>query len=110
MYLSPALNYHDGTSMASPVVAGIAALVRSYYPQLTADQVKEVIAKSVTHLNNDAMVNKPGYDSKEMVPFSTLASSAGVVNAFGAVKYAASMQPEKPKSLIKGNIQNNKSN
>ena len=33
--------YHDGTSMASPVVTGIAALIRSYYPQLSAEQVKE---------------------------------------------------------------------
>ncbi len=38
--------YHDGTSMASPVVTGIAALIRSYYPQLSAAQVKYAITKS----------------------------------------------------------------
>ncbi|HLF45297.1 MAG TPA: S8 family peptidase, partial [Chitinophagaceae bacterium] len=36
----------DGTSMASPVVAGVAALIRSYYPDLTAEQVKDVLMSS----------------------------------------------------------------
>src|SRR6202000_1647506 len=39
--------YFDGTSMACPVVAGLAALIREYYPKLTAVQVKDIILKSV---------------------------------------------------------------
>ena len=36
-----------GTSMAAPAVAGVAALIRSYYPQLSASQVKKIIMNSV---------------------------------------------------------------
>jgi subtilisin family serine protease len=35
-----------GTSMAAPAVAGMAALIRSLYPQLTAVQVKRIILDS----------------------------------------------------------------
>jgi subtilisin family serine protease len=40
-------DYFDGTSMACPVVAGLAALIREYYPRLTALQVKDIILQSV---------------------------------------------------------------
>ena len=39
-------DFQGGTSMAAPAVAGVAALIRSYYPQLTAAQVKQVILQS----------------------------------------------------------------
>src|SRR2546423_4967841 len=56
--------YHDGTSMASPVVTGIAALIRSYYPQLSAEQIKTAIVKSTKPYSEE--VNKPGdYNSTE---------------------------------------------
>jgi cell wall-associated protease len=38
--------FQGGTSMAAPAVAGLAALIRSYYPQLTAAQVKRIIMES----------------------------------------------------------------
>ncbi|MEJ2884728.1 S8 family peptidase [Pedobacter sp. GR22-6] len=76
---------HDGTSMASPVVAGIAALVREYYPALTASQVKEIIVKSVVKVNYK--VKKPGTD--DLVDFTDLCSSGGVVNAYDALVLAA---------------------
>ena len=41
----------DGTSMAAPVVSGLAALVWSYYPELSAVQLKEIIMQSVTKVN-----------------------------------------------------------
>ncbi len=45
--------------MASPVVAGVAALIRSYFPQLTAAQVKYALENSAAHLGT---VNKPLHD------------------------------------------------
>ncbi|MFN3757833.1 MAG: S8 family serine peptidase [Algoriphagus aquaeductus] len=39
-------DFQGGTSMAAPAVAGIAAMIRSYYPQLTAADVKKVIMES----------------------------------------------------------------
>jgi hypothetical protein len=78
----------QGTSMASPVVAGLAALIMSYYPQLSATEVKTVITKSAKPL--DAMVYKPNEMDEKTVQlnFSDLSSSGGVVNAVEAIRLA----------------------
>jgi subtilisin family serine protease len=76
----------SGTSMASPVVAGLAALIRSYYPKLTAVQVKEIILKSVTKVDHDVII--AGKKSKK-VPFADLCNTGGIVNAYEALKLAA---------------------
>jgi cell wall-associated protease len=81
----------SGTSMASPVTAGVAAVIRSYYPDLTAEQVKECLEKSVVKQNYK--VKKPG--SEDKVPFSTLSRTGGVVNVFEAVKLAGQMKGKK---------------
>ncbi len=74
----------DGTSMASPVVAGVAALVMAYYPELSASQVKEILMETVT--KPDQIVFKPG--TEDPVPFSSLSVSGGIVNAYEALKRA----------------------
>jgi len=81
----------DGTSMASPVVAGLAGLIRSYYPKLTAAQVKEIIVKSVVKVNHNVDYAKgEGPDApKVSVPFADLSISGGIVNAYNALKLAA---------------------
>jgi cell wall-associated protease len=81
----------SGTSMASPVTAGVAAVIRSYYPELTAEQVKECLEKSVVKQNYK--VKKPG--SEDKVPFSSLSRTGGVVNVFEAVKLAGQMKGKK---------------
>ena len=75
----------DGTSMASPSSAGVAALLMSYFPNLTAIEVKDILEKSTRKFDN-LKVQKPG--SKELVSFSELSSSGGLVNAYEAVKMA----------------------
>ncbi len=101
--------FHDGTSMASPVVTGIAALIRSYYPQLSAEQVKTAIEKSVKPFTGE--VNKPGdYNSTEQASMSELSKSGGFVNADAAVEFAATLKPdakEKTKDKNKSSLQNN---
>lgn len=93
---TPDNGYQDaqGTSMASPVVAGVAALVRAYYPDLTAVQVKDILMKSVVPVNQQVM--KPG--TKEMVPFSQLSVSGGVVNVYNALELAAKTKGKKSKN------------
>lgn len=76
---------NDGTSMAAPVVAGVAALVMAYYPELDATQVKNILMESVT-IPSTTDVVRPG--SEELVPFSTLSVSGGIVNAYEAIKLA----------------------
>jgi subtilisin family serine protease len=90
----------QGTSMASPVVAGLAAFILSYYPELTAQQVKMVIEKSVVKLPEQ--VKKPGSD--DMVNMSDLCTSGGIVNGYEAIKLASTLKPEgkkMPKSSLK---------
>lgn len=77
----------SGTSMASPVVAGLAGLIRSYYPKLTAVQVKDIILKSVVKVNQSVEV-KTETDTKT-IPFADLCVTGGIVNAYDALKLAA---------------------
>jgi subtilisin family serine protease len=76
----------SGTSMAAPVVTGVAALLLDYYPNLTAADLKAIIMTSVTKLS-DQVVVRPGED-KAMVRFGTLSVSGGIVNAYTALKLA----------------------
>jgi cell wall-associated protease len=80
---------YSGTSMASPVVAGIAALILEYYPDLTAEQVKYVIEHSVTKFPS-LIVKQPGSGNK--VLFSSLSVTGGVVNAYDALKLASTLK------------------
>lgn len=74
----------DGTSLASPVAAGVAGLLKSYFPKLTPTEIISIIKRSVTKIT--AQVNKPG--SGEKTEFSKLCISGGIVNAYEAVKLA----------------------
>ncbi len=77
----------SGTSMASPQVAGVAALLRSYFPQLTAKEVKHIIMKS--GVTFDHTVKQPNEDGETvMVPFSSLSRTGKLVNAYAAVRMA----------------------
>ncbi|MBI5916150.1 MAG: S8 family peptidase [Bacteroidetes bacterium] len=86
----------DGTSMASPVVAGVAAAIRSYYPDLSAEQVKDVLMSSTT-MSANARVKVPG-DEENMVPFTDLCVTGGVVNGFEAAKKAEKVKGKRKKA------------
>ena len=84
----------SGTSMAAPSTAGVAALIRSYYPKLSASQVKHIIMNSGTKIDFDVV--KPGtgprYGSKPtLVPFAELSVTGRVVNAYNALRMADQM-------------------
>ena len=81
----------SGTSMACPVVAGIAALIREYYPNLSAQQVKFIIESSVVKPNG--LVKNP--ETKEMVSLSDLSKTGGIVNAYEAIKLADRMETDR---------------
>ena len=75
----------SGTSMAAPVVSGVAALLLSYFPELTPEQIIEIIIKSGTTYNVN--VKLPGSINKK-VAFTSLSKSGKIINAFEAVKLA----------------------
>ena len=94
----------SGTSMAAPVVAGLGALILEYFPDLSAEQIKYVIEKSVAPTTEK--VKKPG--TTDMVNLSDISKSGGEVNAYNAVKLAATLKGERntraeklPKSKVK---------
>ncbi|POY39987.1 peptidase S8 [Flavobacterium alvei] len=78
----------QGTSMASPNVAGVAALIRSYYPKLTAKQVKHILMDSGVAITTDVIV---GGKPNDVRPFSTLSKSGKMVNAYNALLMADKM-------------------
>lgn len=78
----------SGTSMAAPTTAGVAALLMSYYPELTAVQVKEILMKSAIRYTQD--INKPG-TKDEKVKLSDLCVTGGIINAYEAVRLAEEM-------------------
>ncbi len=75
----------QGTSMAAPMVAGVAALLRSYFPDLKAEQVKEILLASATPMT--MTVVRPGGEDTE-VAFTSLSVTGGVVDALAAVRLA----------------------
>ena len=81
----------QGTSMASPVVAGVAAVLRSYYPALTAEQVKDIIMKSSVPVSGQVV--QPGSEDIR-VPFKML-SQSGLLNAYNALKLAEKTEGKK---------------
>ncbi len=75
----------QGTSMAAPQVAGVAALIRSYYPTLTAKQVKKIIMDSGIEYHGEVFL--PG-SKTEKVSFKDLSVSGKILNAYNALKMA----------------------
>lgn len=78
----------NGTSMAAPAVSGVAVLVRSYYPWLTASQVKHIIMDSGTKLYPELFI--PGSNNKTKF-INVLSVSGKMLNAFNALIMAEEM-------------------
>ncbi|MDQ3388910.1 MAG: S8 family serine peptidase, partial [Gemmatimonadota bacterium] len=77
---------NQGTSMAAPVVTGLAALILSYYPEFSAAEVRQVILDSASPHRTRSVV-RPGDDGGQ-VAFGELSTTGGVVNAYAALKLA----------------------
>jgi subtilisin family serine protease len=83
----------SGTSMAAPVVSGVAALLMAHFPTLTAADVKRILLETATR-RPDQLVIPPG--GGQPVRFGTLSATGGVVNAYEAVKAAQQATATRP--------------
>jgi len=93
----------NGTSMSTPVVSGIAALIRSNYPELSAVQVKQIIEASVSIPDTSLSNFKPG-TQKDPIPFQNLSKTGGIVNAYQSLTIAdqtKAFKKEPLKTVIK---------
>ena len=80
-----------GTSMAAPNVSGVAALIRSQYPSLTAPQVKKIIMDSGLPIKTKVVVGKTG----AVKSLSDISKSGRIVNAYNALIMASQMANSK---------------
>ncbi len=80
----------DGTSYASPMVAGTAALIKSYYPELTAGQIKAIILSSGTDYSALRVVVPHDSDTKKQKKekFRKLSVTGDVLNVYRALELA----------------------
>ncbi len=88
-------NMSNGTSLAAPVVSGVAALIMSYFPELSAREVKEIIMKSSVKFKKLKVLVPTKDVFKGVDYFSNLSVSGGVVNAERAVKLAIKISKKK---------------
>lgn len=83
-------DFMQGTSMAAPVVSGIGALLKSYFPTLTPEQIKTIIEKSAVVPADKTP--KPGTaETDGMVSLKDISKTGGIVNAYNSVKMAYDM-------------------
>jgi cell wall-associated protease len=80
----------DGTSMAAPVVSGLSALIWSYYPNLTAVQIKDIVIRSVAKVEQKIKYKNEKDEAKRGY-LTDISVSGGVVNAYNAIKMAAGL-------------------
>lgn len=81
-------DYLQGTSMAAPNVAGVAAMIRSYYPKLSAKQVKQVIMNSGLAVKTPVVL---GGDPSNQDQFGNISTSGRMVNMYNAFIMASKM-------------------
>lgn len=79
--------YFGGTSAAAPIVSGVAALIRSYYPELSAAEVKDIILQSGVSYTIEIEIEQEG-TPKKIIPFSECSKSGKIVNAYNALLMA----------------------
>ena len=78
--------FTQGTSISSPMVVGVAALVWSYFPELTALNVKNILLESAEDFGDQEVI-MPGSSNKKVM-FKDLSRTGGIVNAYNAILLA----------------------
>ncbi len=86
--------FQGGTSMAAPAVSGVAALIRSHYPKLTAAEVKQVLMTSGLSPAATVVLSR---DTSKTKPFQEISKSGKMVNAYNALIIAESVSQGKIK-------------
>lgn len=87
----------DGTSFSGPIVAGIAALIRSYYPSLSSTEIVQLLQKTVT-IPKESKTCIPAINKdKTLTAWKSMSKTGGIVNAYQAIKAADEINQLKAK-------------
>ncbi|MFM7078684.1 MAG: S8 family peptidase [Bacteroidota bacterium] len=73
-------DYESGTSMAAPVVSGVAALLWSVYPELTVQELHSALMTGAVKPTSNSKTTQPG--TSKQVPYKKMCKTGGVVNAY----------------------------
>ena len=76
--------YQSGTSMAAPSLTGVASMILSYFPRLSAAKLKEIILESGIEVNLNVKVSDKGN-----IPFKSISKTGKIVNAYNALILAS---------------------
>ncbi|MCH2230413.1 MAG: S8 family peptidase [Crocinitomicaceae bacterium] len=92
----------QGTSMACPMVAGAAAMLKSYFPEMSMKEIKDVLLSSSTKYVGESVVMPGGksYDpnkASETIDFGNLSVTGGVINLYNAVNACLELEKAKAK-------------
>jgi subtilisin family serine protease len=82
----------NGTSMAAPMVAGVAAMLKSYFPKLSMLEIKDIMLKSAKSYKGKNQV-KPG--SGDQIDFAKLSVTGSVIDVLNAVKMCTTLEATK---------------
>ena len=86
---------NDGTSFSSPIVSGIAALIRSYYPSLSAPEIISILNHTVTSLKGSSTCLPGSERNSGTIEWTSLCKTAGIVNAYQAIRAADALNESK---------------
>ena len=81
--------------MASPGVAGVAAVLKSYFPKLKANELKKILIESGIEVNSEIRIN-----SEIEKEFGEISKSGKIVNLYNALIYASKNNTKNDKNYI----------
>lgn len=85
-----------GTNASAAVVTGVAALIKSRFPKLTASQIKEIIVSTATNAPTEGVfypfVSEASNETPKTAQYSDLCRSGGIIDAAAAVQKAMNIK------------------
>lgn len=97
-YMGDTYRTGTGEGLAAATVAGVATLIKSYFPKLTGSQIRDILLKSVTSRKGvevEKGIRVDDRPSQDLFLFDDLCISGGIVNAYQAILEAEKMNSQK---------------
>jgi subtilisin family serine protease len=109
IYVNGILNEDSGSELAAAVLTGVTALIKSYYPEITPEQMRKLLMNTVTPRGNEEVEKsfvmytdgKRGALVKDIFLFKDLCVSGGILNAEKAVEEAGKLYGKQLKNAAR---------